>query len=126
MTSILVVDDEESIRQILTDALQEDGYCVRQACQGAEALALALRELPDLVLTDLMMPVMTGADLIRQLKNHAATRQVPIVLLTAAGRVPAEEVGADAILLKPFELAALLALVAQHTARASGRRSQPE
>ena len=125
MTSVLVVDDEAPIRQLVTGVLEDEGYRVRQACHGAQALALALQESPDLVLTDLMMPVMTGADLIRQLKNNAATRRVPIVLMTAVGRAAAEAHDADAVLTKPFELDALLALVAHYTGPAPVRRRQP-
>ena len=126
MTRILLVDDEETIRQLVTDVLHEEGYHVLHACPRAEALALALRELPDLVLTDLMMPVMGGTDLIRQLKKNASTRQVPIVRRTAAGRAAAEENSADAIVLKPCELDARLALVAHHMGRAPARRRPPE
>ena len=124
MTSILVVDDEATIRGLVTGVLEDEGYSVLQACHGAQALALALQASPDLVLTDLMMPVMNGADLVRQLKTHAATHTVPIVLMTAAGRAAAEEHDADAVLTKPFELDALLALVAHYTRPVPVRRRQ--
>jgi CheY-like chemotaxis protein len=125
MTSILVVDDEATIRGLVAGVLEDEGYGVLQACHGAQALALALQELPDLVLTDLMMPVMNGADLVRQLKNNAATRRVPIVLMTAAGRAAAEEHDVDAVLTKPFELDALLALVTHYTGPAPVPHRQP-
>ena len=125
MTSILVVDDEATIRGLVTGVLEDEGYGVLQACHGAQALVIALQELPDLVLSDLMMPAMNGAELVRQLKNNAATRRVPIVLMTADGRATAEEHDADAVLTKPFELDALLALVAHYTGPPPVRRRQP-
>lgn len=126
MTSILVVDDEATIRQLATDVLEDEGYRVLQACHGAQALAIALHEVPDLVLTDWMMPVMNGADLVRQLKKNASTRRVPIVLMTAVGRAAVAKQEVDAILTKPFELDALLALVAHYTRLAPVRCPQRE
>jgi CheY-like chemotaxis protein len=125
MTLILVVDDEATIRQFVTSMLEDEGYRVLQASHGAQALVLALGEVPDLVLTDWMMPGMNGAELIRHLKNNAATRGVPIVLMTAAGRAAAERSQADAVLTKPFEFNALLALVEHYTGQGPGGDGQP-
>ena len=113
-TIILVVEDEDPIRQLVCELLEAEGYRVLEARHGAHALELALQECPALVLTDIMMPIMDGAALCRQLKNHPQTRSVPVVAMTAAGQTTAAASGADAYLTKPFDLDGLLALVARY------------
>ena len=118
MTKILVVDDEEPILQIVGDLLQGEGYTALRAYQGVQALELAREARPDLVLTDLMMPVMGGAELCRCLKEDPTTRDVPIIMMRAAGRVRVEDLACDEFLAKPFDLDVLLALVARYVGRA--------
>ena len=117
MTTILVVDDEEPILRMIGDLLQEEGYATLRAYHGAQALELVQNVPPDLVLTDLMMPIMGGAELCRRLKDDPATRDVPVIAMSAAGRVRAEDHGADDFIGKPFDLEALLALVARYVAK---------
>lgn len=117
--TILVVEDEQPVQQLVADLLADEGYRVLVAGDGAQGLALAHAEAPDLVLTDLMMPVMNGVELIRRLRAHERTRQVPIVVMSAAGRHHHASVPANAFVPKPFDLDALLAIVAACLAAAA-------
>jgi CheY-like chemotaxis protein len=113
-TIILVVDDEDPIRELVTRLLEDEGYRVVGARHGGHALELALAQPPALVLTDLMMPVMDGATLCRRLKDYPQTQSVSVVVMTASGRAAAEASGATAFIAKPLDLDALLELVARH------------
>jgi two-component system, OmpR family, phosphate regulon response regulator PhoB len=108
---ILVVDDEEPVRGFLAQVLAGDGYEVWQAIHGRQALELVDKERPDLVLSDVMMPVLSGAELCRQLKARADTKDVPVILMTSAGRKAVDGTGCDAYLGKPFDLVDVEALV---------------
>jgi len=113
MAVILIVDDEPEILRGLEDNLKFEGYVTVTATTGAEALAAATREAPDLILLDVMMPVMSGWDVCRQLRRQGI--EVPIIMLTARGeeadRVQGLEIGADDYVTKPFSLRELLARV---------------
>jgi len=109
--TILVVEDEEPVLQLVADLLDSEGYHVVVADDGLQALTLVQATSPDLVLTDLMMPVMNGVELCRRLRADERTLQVPIVVMTAAGRGQREAAGADAYVAKPFDLDVLLELV---------------
>src|SRR4051794_25092973 len=109
--TILVVEDEEPVQQLVADLLDGEGYHVLVADDCLQALALIHTTSPDLVLTDLMMPVMNGVELCRRLRADERTLQVPIVVMTAAGRGQREAAGADAYVAKPFDLDVLLELV---------------
>lgn len=111
MTTLLVVDDEAPLRGVLAEVFVELGYRVLEAANGREALALLAREPVQLVLSDVMMPVMDGVELCRAVKARSEFAALPVILVTAAGRAAAEHAGADAILDKPFSLDALEALV---------------
>jgi len=113
-TIILVVEDEDPIRELVRGVLVDEGYAVSEAANGAAALELARREQPALVVTDLMMPVMDGAALCHALKADPRTRSVPIIVMTASGRKAAAESGAAAYLGKPFDLDCLLQLVTRY------------
>ena len=125
MATILLVEDEEPIQELIGTFLQDEGYEVMAAYHGAQGLGLARTARPDLVLTDLMMPIMNGVELCRQLKSDAATRDVPIVIMSAAGREQADHCGAEAFLSKPFRLEDLLALVARYTGPPTGPAPDP-
>lgn len=111
MANILIVDDEEPVRSFLAQLLTEDGYNVRQAIHGRQALELIDKERPDLVLSDVMMPVLNGAELCRRLKAREDTKHIPVILMTSGGRRSSDGAGADAFIGKPFELADMEALV---------------
>src|SRR5436305_11606121 len=80
---ILVVDDEEEIRELCRVNLEFEGYEVSEAADGLEALAAAQRDQPDLIFLDLMMPRMDGWEVLRRLKEDDDTARIPVVLLTA-------------------------------------------
>lgn len=102
---VLIVEDEQPIAEALAFIVEDAGYAVAVAAHGNEALErVRAGECPDLLITDLMMPKMDGAALIRVLRSTLGPRMPPVVLMTAAGPQYAEPVGADAVLDKPFDL----------------------
>jgi two-component system alkaline phosphatase synthesis response regulator PhoP len=113
MPRILIVDDEPEMVRGLEDNLRFEGYQTLAATNGKEGLALALREAPDLVVLDIMMPELSGWDVLRALRQRGM--DVPVILLTARGeevdRVLGLELGADDYVTKPFSLRELLARV---------------
>jgi len=111
--TILVVEDDESIRLGLRDALQGEGYRVLTSADGKTGLEMGLSEDPDLIVLDLMLPGMHGFDVLKNLRaDHVAT---PVLVLTARGleedRVKGLDLGADDYMEKPFGLSELLARV---------------
>lgn len=115
MTTILVVDDEPSIVELVRFTLEDADVRVVEASDGAEALILARRIKPDLVLLDVQMPRLNGVEACRQLRREPGFARTPIIMLTAAGqqadRTRGLGAGADEYLTKPFSPLALLALV---------------
>ena len=113
--TIVIAEDESDIRANLKMLLTLEGFMVYAAGNGEEALKLVLEHLPDLVLSDVMMPVMTGHELVQALRAQATTAQIPVVLLTArADRSDVREgmnVGADDYLTKPYQRDELLSCV---------------
>jgi len=109
--TILLVDDEYAIVEVLAHLLEEEGYAVLTASNGHEALERASEAVPDLVVTDQMMPLMNGVDLFRALKKHAALREVPVILITSAPPVAARELRWADIVAKPFEFEEFLGAV---------------
>jgi len=111
---ILVVEDDATIRGGLRDALRSEGYEVLEAADGAQGLEAGLREDPDLILLDLMLPRMDGYEVLERLRRDAV--ETPVLVLTARGleadRVKGFALGADDYIVKPFSLAELLARVA--------------
>jgi len=122
--SILIVDDEPEIRRAVLGGLRAQGYEVRAAGDGAEALRLATLAAPDLVILDLMMPGMDGLEVCRRLR---AWSDVPILVLSARAqerqKVQALDEGADDYLTKPFGMDELTARI--RAALRRGRRAQP-
>ena len=112
--SILVVDDNADLRHFIASLLEGD-YRILTACDGQEALAKALKELPDLVVSDIMMPVMDGLSLCKALKEQLPTSHIPVILLTAKSleeqRAEGYDSGADAYISKPFSEKVLLSRI---------------
>ncbi len=107
---ILIAEDEESIGEMLAMFVKYLGYTPLVAQNGQQALALAREHWPALLITDLMMPMLSGAELILSLRAEAAAQgraAPPIVLLTAGSARAASQLQVDALLLKPFDLAQL-------------------
>ncbi len=106
MQKILVCDDDPNIRNIIDFGLQAEGFQVLAGADGREALALARREAPDLVILDVMMPGSDGVEVCAALKQDEATRQIPVLLLTArTGKQDRDRglaAGADDYITKPF------------------------
>ncbi len=112
---ILVVEDEKNIAKVVAYNLEREGYQVSAARDGEEALEKAMRERPDLVVLDLMLPKVDGLEVCRQLRSQPHTAHLPIIMLTAktqeADRVVGLELGADDYLAKPFSPRELVARV---------------
>jgi CheY-like chemotaxis protein len=104
---ILVVDDEPNVRQLVSRLLAED-YIVIGASDGEEAVDAALKQQPDLILMDIMMPHVDGYTACYAIKSNPATRAIPVVMLTGVGhelnRKLSQQMGADAYVTKPFGL----------------------
>jgi CheY-like chemotaxis protein len=118
--TILVVDDDDDIRGLLRAMIERGLHRVVEAVDGAEALELIRRARPDLVLVDLNMPEVDGSEVCRRVKADAATRDLPVLVLTAAAqdadRRRALAAGADGYLTKPFSPLAQLDLLDAHLA----------
>jgi CheY-like chemotaxis protein len=117
--TILVVDDEPAVREILRDTLEFEGYTTAEAANGLEALEwLRSNPPPCLVLLDLMMPVMSGFDFLEAVQKDPKLKAISIVIVSAATRDKLDETarssGAVGVLSKPLQLATLLEAVAQH------------
>lgn len=116
MATILVVDDERPVREFLAQALQESGHRVLEAYHGRHALKLlagAGTDRPDLVISDVMMPLVGGVELCRLMKADQSTARIPIVLMSAATPRAMAGVESDGFITKPFDLDVLDALIAQ-------------
>ena len=99
MARVLVVDDEADVRFVVRWAFEDAGHEVIEASHGASAVAEIREALPDLVITDIMMPVMDGRELIVWLRARVETLGIPILAFTGFS---ADDVGADRVLRKPF------------------------
>ena len=123
--TILVVEDEEDIRELLKYNLEKEGYQIFGAATGEEALQAVRRRLPDLILLDLMLPGIDGLEVCRRIKSDPQARHLPIIMLTAKGEetdiVTGLELGADDYVTKPFSPRVLVARLRA----ALRRRSQP-
>ena len=123
-TSILIVEDEPAIREMVRFALERAGFACREAGDSERALVAIADRRPDLALIDWMLPGMNGIDLARRLKREDATKVLPLIMLTARGeeddRIRGLEVGADDYITKPFSPRELVARI-----KAVMRRYQP-
>ena len=125
MPKILLVEDNEMNRDMLSRRLQKKGYEVVTAVDGVEGVALAVSEAPALILMDMSLPVVDGWEATRQLKASPATRSIPIIALTAhamsGDREKALGAGCDDFDTKPVELARLLEKIEALLARKGTR-----
>jgi two-component system cell cycle response regulator DivK len=115
MNKILLIEDNETNRDMLSRRLARKGYDVILATDGAEGVSLAHKQAPDLILMDMSLPVLDGWEATRQLKTAVATRAIPVIALTAhamAGdREKAMEAGCDEYETKPVEFQRLLSKI---------------
>ncbi len=109
---LLVIDDEEDILELVCFQLNKEGYRVLRSKNGEEGLQLALRERPDLVILDIMLPGLSGIEVLKRLKYQRQTQGIPVLMLTAKGeeldRVVGFELGAEDYVTKPFSVRELL------------------
>ena len=126
--NILIVDDTPENLEILTRMLVEQGYLVRPAINGDVALKAVRRNMPDLILLDIMMPTMSGFEVCERLKADKETREIPVIFLSAlhkvSDKVRAFSLGGVDYITKPFQLEEVLVRVETHLAlrKPSGNR----
>lgn len=116
---VLIVEDDAAVSSSLAEVLTDEGYQTAVASDGQKALDwLASHAAPDLILLDLWMPVLTGEEFRARQLQDPALAAIPVVIISAAtdARARARALGADAVLPKPIDLDALLALLEKHTA----------
>jgi phosphate regulon transcriptional regulator PhoB len=127
--TLLVVEDEKDIRDLLRFHLEQEGYAVREAESGEDALKRAEAERPALILLDLMLPGADGLEVCRRLRATGGATQVPVIMLTAKAaevdRVLGLEIGADDYITKPFSPRELIARVRAVLRRAHGDDAPP-
>ena len=119
MPNILVVEDDDAIRGLVSEVLRDDGYQVQEATNGAEALATVRATRPDLIVLDLMMPVMDGWTFVRECRRSDWCDDVPIVVTSASHDLPRtadqlRALGVRTCIAKPFDVDGLLALVERY------------
>ena len=121
---VLIVEDEAALVELLRYNFEQEGFRVSSAADGEEALVMVSEDLPDLIILDWMLPLMSGLDVCRQLRRRPETRNIPIIMLTARGeegdRIRGLNSGADDYMTKPFSPRELIARV-----RAVLRRARP-
>ena len=111
---ILIVEDHPTMREAMRMVLEHEGFVIREAADGAAALEMVRAQPPDLVFLDLNIPGMTGADVLKSLKQDPETASVRVIIVTATGEEERERVlslGADEYFTKPFSPLALLRTV---------------
>lgn len=111
--TVLIVDDEPPLTDVIRLLVEDLGHRALTASNGVEAFELAEREHPDLVISDIMMPLMSGDELCRRLKQQPELRGLKVILMSAAGSRRAEGTGADAFVHKPFDLEAMERLLSR-------------
>lgn len=119
MKTILLVEDDPDIREVTAEILRESGYDVQEAEDGQGALEQLLRmpSVPCLVLLDLSMPVMTGQELLKQLRQTPRFENLPVVVVSGAGWTHADVPDANDFIVKPPSVAALLQVVSEYCDR---------
>jgi CheY-like chemotaxis protein len=118
---ILVVEDEPLIRELIVDFLTGEGLEATSASNGREAIEIAVRERPDLILLDMMLPLLDGTEVVRELRKRPRTRSIRIIAMSADSRIlrAATSLSVDDVLPKPFNLLDLLDLISAEAVEAS-------
>jgi len=128
MKKILVVDDDQTLCLVLSQFLESNGYIVQQASSGMEALNIFAQDLPDVIVSDVLMPEMDGLDFCRRLRGTRNGELVPFIFLSAKGdvedRIQGHNIGADDYLTKPVNPKELLAKIESQLERS--RRTHAE
>ena len=110
--TVLVVEDDMAIRELVADLLTDEGYAVLQAENGRQGLRLAREHAPSVIMVDQMLPEMTGLEVLERLHAQQTTRHIPVILVSGlAESLRATDHHADQVLSKPFDIDALLAHV---------------
>lgn len=111
MKKILVVEDDTDIRNLLVDTIMDMGFDVIEAHDGGEGFDKAIAQYPDIILLDLMMPVMDGLELLGKLKSEPSTQKIPVIMVSARGQgedlMNALTAGASGYVTKPWDEGAL-------------------
>jgi CheY-like chemotaxis protein len=115
---VLLVDDEVLMHRLYRRYVEEAGYQLLTAATGAEAVELAVRELPGVIIMDIMMPDMDGFSAIREIRRHAETKNIPLIAITAnpeyyVSQQESQWAGAMIFLTKPFGQASLISAIRQ-------------
>ncbi len=115
MATVLVVDDEFGIVDVLETILTDEGYRVLTACNGKQGLVRLSEEKPDVILSDFMMPILGGGEMLRAMAAEPAYRRIPVIMMSSLGEDAIAEKckGYTAFLHKPFRVAAVLSAVAR-------------
>jgi len=128
--TVLVIDDEADLIELVRYNLEKDGFSVLGAGDGESGFSLAVKEKPDVIVIDLMLPGMDGLDVCRMLRAEEGTSRIPIIILTAkaseSDRVVGLELGADDYMTKPFSPRELTARIKALLRRSAGFRQQPK
>lgn len=113
--TVVVAEDDQYISEMLVFLLEQEGYTVHPAMDGGQAFELVSEVKPDLLLLDVMMPVMDGYDVLRKMKSLDELKDIPVVMLTAKGQeydiVKGFDLGSDDYIVKPFSPAELIARI---------------
>jgi DNA-binding response OmpR family regulator len=115
---VLIVDDEDFLRKMIVMGFERDGFTVFQADNGEDAVKIAVQEIPELILLDLVMPRLLGFEVCQILRNDERFSKTAVIIMSAKSYRPdmdkAAELGADAYVVKPFEMADLLKTAREH------------
>lgn len=126
---ILIIEDEQDIVRLLMHYLQKEGYNLQTASDGVSGLQLARKEIPHLIILDLMLPEMEGLEICKRLRMDHKTSTIPIIMLTAKGeesdKIVGLELGADDYVTKPFSPKELVARVKALLRRSEHRDNEP-
>lgn len=124
MTKVLIIEDEEILRESILNILETNGFSTIEAGDGRSGVRLAKEFVPDLILCDVRMPGLNGYQVLQTLRQDPVTAKIPLLLITAENirnvRYQAQELGANGYLIKPFTTAQLLQAIAQELDRCLG------